>query len=118
SLATKFEPSQLNTRHKVRLYEVLHGFAYLTQFWKKYIDSDMANRILTFWTGCDPQYILVEFDDFSQGKNYPFDNETIYQFENNIYKYWCWIKDAYLEIGTVTSRIFGICVNAASVERL
>ncbi|RHZ81561.1 hypothetical protein Glove_118g2 [Diversispora epigaea] len=154
---------------KARLYEVLHGFAYLTQFWKKYIDSNMANRILTrlqkrwesweqpllilswllhpsyrtkyftlpssskisylhmgkwlvyyykAWTGCDPQSILVEFDDFFQGKNYPFDNETICQFENNIYKYWCWIKDAYPEIGTVASRIFGICVNAASVERL
>ncbi|RHZ73617.1 hypothetical protein Glove_230g117 [Diversispora epigaea] len=85
------------------------------------------------WTGCDPQSILVEFDDFFQGKNYPFNNETICQFENNIqsdlyivtplrgqtvYKYWCWIKDAYSEIGTVASRIFGICVNAASVERL
>ncbi|RHZ86780.1 hypothetical protein Glove_46g127 [Diversispora epigaea] len=32
---------------KARLYEILHGFAYLTQFWKKYIDSNMANRILT-----------------------------------------------------------------------
>ncbi|CAG8634657.1 3247_t:CDS:2, partial [Diversispora eburnea] len=51
-------------------------------------------------------------------KNYPFDNETIHQFENNIYKYWCWIKDAYLEIGTVVFRIFDICVNVASIERL
>ncbi|RHZ86058.1 hypothetical protein Glove_55g24 [Diversispora epigaea] len=70
------------------------------------------------WTGCDLQSILVEFDNFSQGKNYLFDNETICQFENNIHKYWCWIKDAYPEIGTVAFRIFDICVNAASVERL
>ncbi|CAG8659948.1 3847_t:CDS:2, partial [Diversispora eburnea] len=48
------------------------------------------------------------------GKNYTFDNETIHQFENNIYKYWYWIKDTYPEIGTVASRIFGICANAAS----
>ena len=32
--------------NKVRLYEVLHGFAYLCQFWKEYEDSNMANRIL------------------------------------------------------------------------
>jgi len=154
---------------KARLYEVLHGFAYLCQFWKDYEDSNMANRILTrlqqrwelweqlllilswllhpsykinyftspsasqisylhmgkwliyyykAWTRSDPQTILAEFDEFSQGKKYPFDSATISQFNNNIYKYWCWVREAYPEIGTVATRIFGICVNAASVERL
>jgi len=31
---------------KARLFEVLHGFAYLYQFWQKYPDSNMANGIL------------------------------------------------------------------------
>ena len=154
---------------KARLYEVLHGFAYLYQFWKKYEDNNMANRILArlqrrwelweqlllilswllhpsyktnfftspvvsqisylhmgkwliyyykAWTGSDPKTILAEFDEFSQGNKYPFDSATISQFNNNVHKYWCWIQEAYPEIGIVATRIFGICVNAASVERL
>ena len=31
---------------KARLFEVLHGFAYLYQFWQKYPNSNMANGIL------------------------------------------------------------------------
>ena len=31
---------------KARLYEVLHGFTYLYQFWKEYSDSDISSRIL------------------------------------------------------------------------
>ncbi|RHZ58763.1 hypothetical protein Glove_368g25 [Diversispora epigaea] len=88
---------------KIRLYEVLHGFAYLTQFWKKYVDNDMTNRIL--------MYLQKRWESWKQKmvrKNYLFDNETICQFENNIYKYWCWIKGAYSEIRTVASRIFDV----------
>ena len=31
---------------KAQLFEVLHGFAYLYQFWKKYPDSNISNGIL------------------------------------------------------------------------
>ena len=70
------------------------------------------------WTGSNSQTILVEFDEFFQEKKYPFDSSTISQFNNNIYNYWCWVQEAYSEIGTVATRIFDICINAASVERL
>ena len=60
----------------------------------------------------------MEFDDFSQGIKYPFDNAFIAQFGDNIYKYWYWIRSAYPKIGTVGVRLFRICVNATSVERL
>ena len=60
----------------------------------------------------------MKFDDFSQGTKYPFDNASVAQFGNDIHKYWCWVRSAYPEIGTVAARIFGICINAASVERL
>ena len=70
------------------------------------------------WTGNDPTTILTEFDDFSQGTEYPFNNESVAHFGNDIHKYWCWVRSAYPEIGTVGARLFGICVNAASVERL
>ncbi|GBC42491.2 ribonuclease H-like domain-containing protein [Rhizophagus irregularis DAOM 181602=DAOM 197198] len=70
------------------------------------------------WTGHNSESILTEFDDFSQGIKYPFDEASVAQFKGNIYKYWCWVRDAYPEIGTVVVHMFGICVNAASVERL
>ncbi|PKY35563.1 hypothetical protein RhiirB3_456524 [Rhizophagus irregularis] len=70
------------------------------------------------WTGHNPESILTEFDDFSQGIKYPFDEASVAQFKGNIHKYWCWVRDAYPEIGTVAAHMFGICVNAASVERL
>ncbi|GBC31626.2 ribonuclease H-like domain-containing protein [Rhizophagus irregularis DAOM 181602=DAOM 197198] len=70
------------------------------------------------WTGHNPESILTEFDDFSQGIKYPFDEASVAQFKGNIHKYWCWVRDAYPEIGTVATHMFGICVNAASVERL
>ena len=60
----------------------------------------------------------MEFDDFSQGTKYPFDDASVVQFGNDIHKYWYWVWSAYPEIGTVGARLFGICVNAASVERL
>ncbi|GBC31633.2 ribonuclease H-like domain-containing protein [Rhizophagus irregularis DAOM 181602=DAOM 197198] len=124
---------------KARLHEVLHCFAYLYQFWKEFPDDDMADEILLrlqkrweiylhmgkwlvyyykAWTGHNPESILTEFDDFSQGIKYPFDEASVAQFKGNIHKYWCWVRDAYPEIGTVTAHIFGICVNVASVERL
>ncbi|PKC61282.1 hypothetical protein RhiirA1_398538 [Rhizophagus irregularis] len=94
---------------KACLFEVLHGFAYLYQFWQKYPNT---------WTGKEPTSILKEFDEFSQEIKYPFDDASVAQFENGIHKYWCWVRNTYPEIGTVAAHIFGICVNAASVERL
>ncbi|CAB4401278.1 unnamed protein product [Rhizophagus irregularis] len=49
------------------------------------------------WTGKDPISILKEFDDFSQGTKYPFDDASISQFKNNIHRYWCWVRSAYPE---------------------
>ena len=31
---------------KARLFEILHGFAYLYQFWQQYPDSNIANKVL------------------------------------------------------------------------
>jgi len=60
----------------------------------------------------------MEFDNFSQGTKYPFNDISVSQFKNDIHKYWCWVQGAYPEIGTVGVCLFEICVNAASVKRL
>ncbi len=69
------------------------------------------------WSGKEPKYILCEFDDFWLGK-FPFDLESYRQFNNDIWRYWCYVSVSTNELGLVACRIFGICVNAASVERL
>ncbi|CAJ0840770.1 21490_t:CDS:2, partial [Entrophospora sp. SA101] len=93
---------------KARLYEVLHCYAYLYQFWKSYSDELLASRILSRlenrWSLWEQPLLILSW--------------LLHPFENNIHKYWCWVQDAYPEIGIVAAPIFGICINAASVERL
>ncbi|PKK55869.1 hypothetical protein RhiirC2_801296, partial [Rhizophagus irregularis] len=69
------------------------------------------------WSGKEPKCILREFDDFRLAK-YPFDLESYRQFNDDIWRYWCYVSVSTNELGLVACRIFGICVNAASVERL
>ncbi|CAB4374853.1 unnamed protein product [Rhizophagus irregularis] len=69
------------------------------------------------WSGKESKCILREFDDFWLAK-YPFDLESYRQFNDDIWRYWCYVSVSTNELGLVAYRIFSICVNAASVERL
>jgi len=69
------------------------------------------------WSEKEPKCILHEFDDFQLAK-YPFNLDSYKQFNSDIWHYWCYVSVSTNELGFVTCRIFGICVNAASVERL
>ena len=69
------------------------------------------------WTGKESKCIIREFDDFRLNKH-PFDIDTYKQFNDDIWRYWCYVGLSTNELGLVACRIFGICVNAASVERL
>jgi hypothetical protein len=69
------------------------------------------------WSGKEPKCILKEFDNFRL-EIYPFDSITWNQFNCDIFRYWCFVCTFTNELGLVACRIFGICVNAASVERL
>ena len=69
------------------------------------------------WFKKEPKCILREFDDFRLTK-YPFDIDTYNQFNGDVWRYWCYVSISTNELGLVVCRIFGICVNAASVERL
>ncbi|RIA89638.1 ribonuclease H-like domain-containing protein [Glomus cerebriforme] len=66
------------------------------------------------WSDKEPKCIIREFDDFHLNK-YPFDIETYKQFN---WRYWCYIGLSTNELGFVACRIFGIYINATSVERL
>ncbi|GES85706.1 ribonuclease H-like domain-containing protein [Rhizophagus clarus] len=69
------------------------------------------------WFGKEPKCILREFDDFWLAK-FPFNLESYRQFNNDIWHYWCYVSVSTNELGLVACRIFGVCVNAASIERL
>ncbi|GBC01502.1 hypothetical protein RclHR1_04200020 [Rhizophagus clarus] len=98
---------------KAQLFEVLHGWelweqpllilswllhpAYRSNYFTLPSRSQISylhmGKWLVYyykaWTENDPVSILKEFDDFSQGIKYPFDDASITQFENNIHNYWC-----------------------------
>jgi len=94
---TKFKDNILNLNH-----------VYLSKWLIYYYEA---------WTKTKSKLILREFDNFRKGK-YPFDDPTINQFEDNILEFWGWVVPLAKELGYVAQQIFGICVNAASVERL
>ena len=69
------------------------------------------------WTNSKSKSILREYDNF-RTKIYPFDDQTTNQFEDDVLKYWGFVLPLAKELEYVAQRIFGICINAASVERL
>jgi len=152
-------------RDNARLVQVIHGLAYLVQFWSNHTNPRLAGRILArldkrwnnweqpllilacllhpkyrmiyfkdksvinytklgkyliyyyrVWSGKEPTCILREFSDFSM-KIYPFDDNTYNQF-GDIWRYWNYAGASTNELGFVACRLYGICVNAAAVERL
>ena len=67
------------------------------------------------WFGKELKCILHEFDDFQLAK-FPYDLDSYKQF-NDIWRYWYYVSISTNELGFVACKIFGIYVNAASVER-
>ncbi|CAG8559322.1 18206_t:CDS:2 [Cetraspora pellucida] len=84
------------------------NFTYLAQFVTYYYKA---------WFGCRPICILLELEDYRKHR-FPFDFETYEQFEKDILRFWEFISSSTKELGLLVIRLFRICVNAASVERL
>jgi hypothetical protein len=69
------------------------------------------------WTQKEPISILREFGLY-QNKQYPFNDATWRQWKGDVIQYWTWCSEKTKELGFIAKKIFGIAVNAASVERL
>lgn len=69
------------------------------------------------WAQKKPIKILAEFEKY-RTKQYPFDEITYIQFQNDVLAYWKFCSNESQELGAVAIKIFGICVNSASCERL
>ena len=78
-------------------------------------------RYLTYyykaWFRKRPTRLLLDFEDYRH-KVVPFDDETFNQFGDDVFKFWRYVEGDYKELAKVALKIFGICVNAASVERM
>jgi hypothetical protein len=69
------------------------------------------------WTKTKSKSILREYENFRKGV-FPFNAETTNQFEDDVLGHWEFVAPSAKELSFVSQRIFGICINAASVERL
>ena len=56
-----------------------------------------------------PLRLLLEFEDFCQ-KVEPFNDETFKQFEDDVFKFWSYVRGTYKELAAVALKIFRICV--------
>ncbi|CAG8762788.1 9475_t:CDS:2, partial [Acaulospora morrowiae] len=68
------------------------------------------------WFKTRPSVILSEFSKFIN-KDYPFDDDTFSNF-NDVQEYWKFTIGATKELSILAVRIFSICINSASCERL
>ncbi|GBC01874.1 hypothetical protein RclHR1_04360019 [Rhizophagus clarus] len=64
-----------------------------------------------------PTCLLLDFEDYRQ-KIEPFNNKTFNQFGDDVFKFWKYVEENYKELASIALRIFRICVNAVSVERM
>jgi hypothetical protein len=69
------------------------------------------------WFGESPRHILFELSEFSEGQ-YPYDEETYSQFNNDILQFWKYARSHTKELYKVAQRVFSITVNTASIERI
>jgi hAT family C-terminal dimerisation region len=69
------------------------------------------------WSSSKPTKLLAEFESY-RAKKQPFNDEIYEQFDDDILAYWYYCSTCCKELGFIATKIFSICVNSASVERL
>jgi len=75
------------------------------------------NYYYEIWYNIRPKSILPEFVKFKKGI-YPFDSLSIEQFKDDIMSFWESCLGHAPELSRFALHLYGVCVNAASVERL
>ena len=79
--------------------------------------AQWLNYYYQAWFNEMPKKILREYLAY-QREIFPFNPNTYNQFEENIVDFWESAKGLAPELSRLALHLFGICVNAASVERL
>ncbi|CAB4401599.1 unnamed protein product [Rhizophagus irregularis] len=69
------------------------------------------------WTSEKPTKLLAQFESYRVKKPL-FNNETYEQFGDDVLAYWYYCSTMCKELGFIATKIFSICVNSASHERV
>ncbi|CAG8660257.1 4383_t:CDS:2, partial [Scutellospora calospora] len=107
TLASKFDPHKPLDNNSLYLSQDLKE-------WKQPL-------LLLSWL-LHPEYQMTKFKSNITNlnhvyfTNFPFDEQSISHFKKEIFQFWSWATPDAKELAFVAQRIFGICVNAASVE--
>jgi len=99
-LHPKYQLTYFNSRIENLTFTTLGR--YLTYYYKAWFQKRLIR-------------LLLDFEDYRQ-KIEPFNDETFNQFGDDVFKFWKYVERDYKELASIALRIFGICVNAASVE--
>ncbi|GET65275.1 ribonuclease H-like domain-containing protein [Rhizophagus irregularis DAOM 181602=DAOM 197198] len=119
---------------KARLHDVALSFGYFIKFWEqntdRFLSEGIISQIINFvtmgtwldyyykaWTSEKPTKLLAQFESY-QVKKPPFNNETYEQFGDDVLAYWYYCSTMCKELGFIATKIFSICVNSASHERV
>ncbi|GES95927.1 ribonuclease H-like domain-containing protein [Rhizophagus clarus] len=124
-----------------RLYEIILCFGWIIKIFSSHENEEFGNCMVTRlesrwakweqpllllsiilhpkhpWFNEMPKSILREYLSY-QRKNFPFNPETYNQFDENIIDFWESARGLAPELSRLALQLFGICINAASVERL
>ncbi|CAB4374480.1 unnamed protein product [Rhizophagus irregularis] len=104
---------------KTRLFQVVHSMNYLIQFWLEYPDdilaTQMINRLEKRWKDWEQPILLLSYLLHPEYRMNQFNNSIP---NVNYSEFGKWLIVSTNELGLVACRIFSICVNAASIERL
>jgi hypothetical protein len=68
------------------------------------------------WSKKRPLRLLLDFEDYRQ-KVEPFNDETLNNLEMMLLNLG-YVQGDYKDLAVVALRLFGMCINAASVERM
>ncbi|CAG8671688.1 9194_t:CDS:2, partial [Ambispora gerdemannii] len=114
---------QQTSKNAVRLVSYFHSSPYFTEKLQNEQQSCYEKTIAlatpseTPWFGEMPTRILRQYLSY-QREVFPFNPETYNQFDDNIIDFWESAQGLAPELSRLALHLFGICINAASVERL
>ncbi|CAB4474631.1 unnamed protein product [Rhizophagus irregularis] len=69
------------------------------------------------WFGKKPISMIRELLAYKENK-FPFNESSLQELEKNPLDYWSFLSDSVPELSQIATKLFSICVNSASCERL
>ncbi|CAB4395903.1 unnamed protein product [Rhizophagus irregularis] len=110
-------------KDKARLYDVLHFFGYFMQCTSEYpkLSHINLNKWVQYyyikWFGNNSTSMVQELLAYKENF-FPFNEPSLLELEQTPLDYWSFLSDSVPELSQIATKLFSICVNSASCERL